>query len=163
MAFCSKCGKQVGEGSRFCPACGASLSKDYAPPRAEEHSAGDKNHYGFDPADVSKNKAMGILAYLGILVLIPVFAAKESRFARFHANQGLILFILEVCLGVLSWFFEAIFLNVFHIWSLYGLLNVAFRLLDIACLGLSIYGIVNAAQGTRRELPVIGKLRLINE
>lgn len=159
MAFCSKCGKQVGEDNRFCPACGAPLSKDYAPPMEEEQSA----HYGFDPADVSKNKAMGILAYLGILTLIPTFAAKESRFARFHANQGLILFVVEICLGVLSWFFEAIFLDVLHIWSLYRLLNIVFTLLDIGCLGLSIYGIVNAAQGKRRELPVIGKLRLINE
>ena len=33
---------------------------------------------------------MAILAYFGILVLIPILAAKDSKFARFHANQGLL-------------------------------------------------------------------------
>ena len=45
----------------------------------------------FHPQDIAQNKAMAILAYLGILVLIPIFAAKNSAFAKFHANQGLIL------------------------------------------------------------------------
>ena len=57
----------------------------------------------FDPQDIASNKVMGVLAYIGILVLIPIFAAKNSPFARFHANQGLILFIAELCLMVISW------------------------------------------------------------
>ena len=39
-------------------------------------------------ADVQNNKVMAVLSYIGILVLIPILAAKESPFARFHANQG---------------------------------------------------------------------------
>lgn len=38
----------------------------------------------FDPRDIQNNKVMAILAYFGILVLIPIFAAKESKFARFR-------------------------------------------------------------------------------
>ncbi|MEI8042594.1 MAG: DUF4339 domain-containing protein [Verrucomicrobiota bacterium] len=41
-----------------------------------------------DPADVDKNKIFAVLAYLGILFLVPLLAAKESRFARYHTNQG---------------------------------------------------------------------------
>ena len=37
-----------------------------------------------DPADVDTNKIFAVLAYLGILVLVPLLAAKESRFARYH-------------------------------------------------------------------------------
>ena len=33
-----------------------------------------------DPQDVQDNKAMAVLAYIGILVLIPLFAAKKSKF-----------------------------------------------------------------------------------
>ena len=44
-------------------------------------------------ADAEQNKVFGILAYLGILCLIPLLAAKDSRFARYHANQGLVLFL----------------------------------------------------------------------
>ena len=36
----------------------------------------------FDPQDIQNNKAMAILAYLSWLVLIPLFAAKDSKFAR---------------------------------------------------------------------------------
>ena len=45
----------------------------------------------FDNQDIQNNKIMAILSYFGILVLVPILAAKESKFARFHANQGLIL------------------------------------------------------------------------
>ena len=35
-----------------------------------------------DPNDVQSNKVMAILAYFGILFLIPLLAAKESAYAR---------------------------------------------------------------------------------
>ncbi|MDO4733556.1 MAG: zinc ribbon domain-containing protein, partial [Bacillota bacterium] len=39
----------------------------------------------FDKADIEQHKVMGVLAYLSWLVLIPIFAAPKSKFARFHA------------------------------------------------------------------------------
>ena len=48
----------------------------------------------FEQEDIQKNKVMNILAYIGILVLVPIFAAKESKSARFNANQGLVILIL---------------------------------------------------------------------
>ena len=57
----------------------------------------------YDPADIKNNTVMGVLAYLGLLVFIPMFAAKESKFAQFHANQGLLLLILWIASGVISW------------------------------------------------------------
>ena len=62
--------------------------------------------------DAQDNKAMGILAYLGILVLVPIFAAKESPFARFHANQGLVLLIAEAAYGIAVAILSAIFLAI---------------------------------------------------
>ena len=107
---------------------------------------------------------MGILAYLGFLVLIPLLAAKNSKYARFHANQGLIVFLAEVCIGIVSWIIPNIFLGLGYVSGIYYLvkvLNAIFKLLDLGCLALSIFGIVNAAQGKKKELPVIGKFRLI--
>ncbi|MDR1816076.1 MAG: SHOCT domain-containing protein, partial [Clostridiales Family XIII bacterium] len=47
--------------------------------------------------DVRANKAFGILAYIFVLCFVSVFAApKESHYARFHANQGLVLFLFEI-------------------------------------------------------------------
>ena len=126
MAFCGKCGQQVNEGVRFCPACGSPMqivaaepNRQQTPPPVQPTDAesmakatatadalSDKlsgmNKTAdltdqFDKADVEQNKVMAILAYFGILVLIPILAAKDSKFARFHANQGLLL-----CIGLRS-------------------------------------------------------------
>src|SRR5580692_8759272 len=45
------------------------------------------------PADVAQNKMVATLAYVGPLVIVPLLAAPNSKFARFHANQALALFL----------------------------------------------------------------------
>ena len=40
--------------------------------------------------DIEKNKIMAVLAY--IIFLIPLLAAKDSPFAKFHTNQGSSIF-----------------------------------------------------------------------
>lgn len=101
----------------------------------------------FDPEDINKNKIFAILAYFGILVLVPIFAAKDSKFAKFHANQGLLLFIAEIAGSVIS------------VIPVLGTL-VSF-VVSIACFALAIIGIINAAKGEAKELPVIGKYEIL--
>lgn len=103
-----------------------------------------------DAADVEKNKIFAVLAYLGILWLVPLLAAKDSPFARFHANQGIVLFICyfiagSVC-GVLCIvpFMVCVMLPVL-------LCLVVVHLIFV------ILGIVNAAGGQMKKLPVIGQ------
>ena len=48
----------------------------------------------FDKEDVEKNKVMAGLAY--IIFFLPLIACPDSAFGRFHANQGLLLFIFGV-------------------------------------------------------------------
>ena len=100
-----------------------------------------------DPSDISANKVMAILAYIGILVLIPLFAAKESKFARFHTNQGLILFICNVVIYFIS--------------LIPGLKAIGW-ILSVAALVFAIIGIIGAAKGETKELPLIGKYRIIS-
>ena len=108
----------------------------------------------FEQEDIQNNKTMAILAYIGILVLIPIFAAKESKFARFHANQGLVLLIIMVANSVL--------------WSIFSwipVVKVIYAILGsivYACtVALMVIGIINAAKGRAKELPVIGKIRIL--
>lgn len=101
--------------------------------------------------DVEGNKLMGILAYLGILVLIPIFAAKESKFARFHANQGLVLLIVDIILAIVS----SILGNIPLIGWLLGLV------IDIIIIALVVIGIINVCNGKAKELPLIGKFKLL--
>ena len=115
----------------------------------------------FNTEDVNSNKVFGILAYIGILFLVPLFAAKDSQYARFHTNQGLVLFIAEVILNIAA----KIVIGIFSVASL-GLLAVPISIvLNLVVwafsVGFMILGIVNACSGEAKELPVIGKITIL--
>ncbi len=110
----------------------------------------------FDKKDIEENKVMAVLAYIGILVLIPLLAAKESKFARYHTNQGFTLFLFGFCTCV-----------VFEILGLIPTIGIVFTIIG-SLFGLfffvfMILGIINAAQGFAKELPLIGKYRFIKD
>ena len=105
----------------------------------------------FNTEDVNGNKVFGILAYIGILFLVPLFAAKDSQYARFHTNQGLVLFIAEVILNIAA----KIVIGIFSVASL-GLLAVPISIvLNLVVwafnLGFMILGIVNACSGEAKS------------
>ncbi len=101
--------------------------------------------FGTQPQNApQKNTLMGILAYLGILIIIPFLVAKNDSFVKFHIKQGLLLIIVEIAVWVLGNF----------MWQLGMLLN----LVNLATLVLAIIGIVNVVQGKEKELPLIGSL-----
>ena len=106
MAFCSKCGAQLNEGEKFCSKCGAPVEDKKEEKKQENGFEAILNTpdttSGYDQKDIQSNKTMGILAYFGLLVLVPIFAAKNSRFARFHANQGLVLLIVKIGFSIIS-------------------------------------------------------------
>ena len=108
----------------------------------------------YDPDDVSKNKGMAILAYLSWLVLIPLICAKESPFARFHCNQGLLLSIVETIAGIIIGALAKIPL----IGWLFGIVGA---LIEVVMIVMLLIGIVNAANGRAKELPVIGQIKLL--
>ena len=102
---------------------------------------------GGDQGDIEKNKGMAVLGYIGILCLIPLLAAKESKFAQFHAKQGLVLFLFEIVVGIL-YAIPVINVVMFFIgWVLYILILI-----------LAIMGIVNALGGKYWKMPVFGGL-----
>jgi uncharacterized membrane protein len=109
-----------------------------------------------DPEDAENHKVFGILAYLGILCLVPLFAAKESPFAKYHANQGLVLFLVEIAL----WIVLTILNYIFAFLGL-GFVSVILGLVWLAVIALLIIGIINAAAGKCVPLPVIGRFNLI--
>lgn len=118
----------------------------------------------FDPGDIEQNKVMALLSYLGILVLVPLLAAKELRFARFHANQGLVLLIAlvgwSVVYRVIMAILRLILLNG-AAWRIYTSLGTTLSLVYIVFTILAVIGIVNAMNGKAKEPPVIGKYRLL--
>ena len=164
MVFCQKCGAPM-ENNRFCPQCGAPAAQqqtaspnDFSAKFSAINSTADTTTQ-FDPADIQQNKAMAILAYLSWLVLIPLFAAKESKFARFHTNQGLVLAITEIAWWVATGILSAILYAIS--WSLGSIISTLLGLVNLVFLVILIIGIANAANGKAKELPIIGKFRIL--
>lgn len=131
----------------------------------------------YDQNDISQNKVYAILSYISLLFLVPLLGAPNSKFARFHANQGIVLFIAEAALGIISMVFSLIFgaikgalyyQYVFGGSLPYTLVNivsifftVVFSIVGLFILFLAIIGIINAAQGKAKELPLIGKIKIL--
>jgi len=176
MAFCGKCGTKIDEGVKFCPGCGAATEAPAAEQTQTQQAqpAANQNDFSakianlnntadttadFDKADIEQNKLMGILAYLSWLVLIPIFAAKNSKFARFHANQGLVLAITEIAWWIASGVVCSILYNINY--TLGSLVDTLFGLVNLVFLVLLVVGIMNAVNGRAKELPVIGKFKIL--
>ena len=178
MAFCSKCGTKVEDGVKFCPGCGNVIgeipSAPAAAPAAPAPQQAPSNDFSqkisslnetpdttaqFDQADIGQNKLMAVLAYLSWLVIIPILAAPKSKFARFHSNQGLVLAITEIV-----WWIATAILNVILYainWRLGSIVGTLLGVFNIVFFVLTILGIINAANGKAKELPIIGKIRIL--
>lgn len=102
----------------------------------------------YDPEDISKNRLWAALAYFGFLFFLPLAVCPDSQYGRFHANQGLILFLFEIAGGVLFRcipFFGGFFLKI------YGVLMFI----------LLLIGMFNAFSGKTQELPIIGGFHIL--
>ena len=101
----------------------------------------------------TNDKVFGVLSYLGFLCLIPIFAGKTD-FVKFHANQGLVLFIVEAILGTVC--------TIVGFIPVIGWLGgIVGALVSLASFVLAILGIVSVAQGEEKELPVIGSIKIL--
>ena len=160
MAYCGKCGTKVDEGVKFCPSCGNPMEAPAPEQQAQTQQNTAQADFSakvtnlnntaditdqFDKDDIEKNKVMGLLAY--ILFFIPLLAAKDSPFARYHANQGLVLFLAAILssviliIPILGWIIAPI--------------------LSIVITVLAVIGIINALNGKAKELPMIGKFKIL--
>ena len=99
-------------------------------------------------SDVEKNKGLAIVAYF--LFFVPLLAAKDSKFAMYHANQGLNLLLFALIGWVIS-FVTAFILIGFLIGIIVWIAIIIFLIL----------GIINAAKGEMKPLPLIGGFELI--
>lgn len=157
MPNCPKCGAEYTD-EAVCPVCGEELKAAESDNGAEEavslFSMADTTD-SYDAEDIEKNKIYSILSYLGFLVFIPAFAAKESPFARYHTNQGLVLLVAEIIAALIS-----VVLGVMPVVGtlLALLIGLPLYLLTVVYMAL---GIVNAYSGKAKELPFLGRFRIL--
>lgn len=101
------------------------------------------------PTSAGENNlnTMSALAY--ILFFIPMLTHRENKFAMFHANQGLVLFITVVIINVVGGMIPIIG------WFILLPLGYIFILI------MMILGIINALGGKKKKLPLIGGFKII--
>lgn len=91
-------------------------------------------------AGVDKTKALAALSYLSFLWILPYIFCAGDDFAEFHAKQGLILFICNFVLDIVS-------LAAPIMWAL-----------KVVSFLLMLVGIKNALTGEKKRLPFIGNI-----
>ncbi len=141
MPFCSYCGTQVEETDRYCARCGA---RQPAPQRPRGPFA-----------NLSSRNA-SLLCYIPLVGWIPAIVVlaserfKTDRGARFHAFQGLYLFVAWL---IVDWAVGPFF----HLAGEAYQISLA-AVLKAALFGIWIYMLVKTSQGETVRLPVLGEL-----
>jgi len=97
----------------------------------EEIKSASSNH------DIERNKTVAALSYAWILFLVPLLGKRNSKFAQFHAKQGLVLFVVELAASLLMWF------------PFFG------QLLMLALVVVSVMGIIKALNGEWWKIPYL--------
>lgn len=90
-----------------------------------------------------EGRLAAIMSYIPFLCFVPLLNMKENKEARFHARQGLILFLIEL---------------VAVLFLIDAVSDLVFKAVLFAAMGASIAGIYFALQGKNYKLPIIGDL-----
>ncbi|HRT40363.1 MAG TPA: hypothetical protein P5299_03410 [Candidatus Woesebacteria bacterium] len=91
----------------------------------------------------NQNTGMAIVAY--ILFFIPLLTeSKNDPFVKFHVKQGLVLFLGWIIVSIIGFILP---------WQLHLIVS----LLNLGLFILMIIGILSAAKGEQKPLPLIGQ------
>lgn len=145
--LCSKCGKEIAEDATFCNYCGEKVSDNSNTQWANFNAQTSRSTEAYSTEDIQANKVWAGLAYF--LFFLPLIICPESRYGRYHANQGLVLLIVSALgsivlaiIPIIGWLLSPIF--------------------GVAVLVLAIMGLVNGLNGQAKELPLIGKWQILH-
>lgn len=114
----------------------------------------------YEEEDIKKNKFFAVISYLPLLFLIPLIFRKESKFARFHANQGLSLFVTELIVSAIYLILKWVF-TFFALTGLFIALNFVMAVVFIVILSLILVGVMNANGNLAKSLPFIGGIEIL--
>jgi uncharacterized membrane protein len=145
MPFCSHCGSQVDDAHQFCAKCG-SRQPGAAPPPPPAAS---------DPIAGITPRTAAILCYIpwigwiGSVIVLASAKFRNNRAVRFHAFQGLYLFVAML---LVEWVLTPMF-RIIH----EPFLRVD-KMLQALILVVCVFMIIKASQEERYSLPIIGEL-----
>ena len=141
MPYCSQCGNQVEEAAGFCGKCGARQPPSRRP--AADYLA------RITPRTASMLCYVPVLGWLPAIVVLASEKFRENRAVRFHAFQGLYLFVAWLIVGqVLE-----------PIWGFLPAPHIPVHRILQAVLWFGwIFMIVKASHEQPYSLPILGEL-----
>ncbi|MEE5991871.1 MAG: hypothetical protein V3G42_01375 [Oscillospiraceae bacterium] len=110
----------------------------------------------YDYGDIEQNKIVAAITTVPFFFWLPLVVNTDSNFGKFYANQGLILTIVCIVLGIV----DSVIGRVLWMIPLLGhILSALFALIvTLVALGAWLFLLVNALQGKAKELPLIGNI-----
>ncbi len=101
-----------------------------------------------------------VFSYLSVLVLIPfVGVRKRNRFVKFHLEQGINIFLLEVIIILATWILNILLAPAFFIGAI--TLFVAWILLLVLGI-ISIIALIQALKGKLWKIPLFGDVKIFS-
>lgn len=91
-------------------------------------------------------KTTDIVAYITWIGWIVAFCAGTKQESKFHLNQALIIWLVNIILTILA--------NI-------PVVNIVAGILSIVMFVFWIMGLVSACQGKEKELPLIGSIKIL--
>ena len=179
MAFCKNCGNQVPSDSAFCPACGTPVDNAQQASSQQGYAQGYQQQpyqtyqQPVQPGVVpGSERGLAWLAYILItpVFLVPLFVKKRSEYCKFHVKQGATLWavsvayfiLLQILLAIINAAAPGRWVGVYYpVYQTSALYNVFAVILWLGFTALGVFaviGIVNAATGKQKELPLFSKI-----
>jgi uncharacterized membrane protein len=141
MPFCSQCGNAVREHDLFCAGCGSRQPVAAPPPPGQDWFA------NMSPHTAAILCYIPVVGWIAAVIVLATDKFRTNRTLRFHAFQGLYLFV--------AWLIVSQVIGP----MLGPFAHVGFgKLLDAAIVFLWIFMIIKASQDQVYSLPVIGEL-----
>jgi len=141
MPFCSQCGKQVAPADAYCAACGA--RQPVEPTRRVDPLA------SLSPRTASILCYVPMLGWIASIVILAADRFRNNRTVRFHAFQGLYLFV--------AWLIVDQVIGPFFRFLPHRGLRVD-KLLEAVILIGWVFMIIKTSQEQTCSLPIIGEL-----
>lgn len=125
----------------------------------------------FNKKDIEDNKGMAILSY--ILPPIPYFVEKKSKWVKYHAIQGMNLFVIALAYSILFYILSSV-IKVTKTCTLWGIeyecgkvtpgwVTWPLGIIGILIGVIAIIGMFNVINGKAKELPVVNKIKIIKQ
>ena len=103
----------------------------------------------------SEDKVMLILSYLGLFSLIPFFITK-SKYVKWHANQGVTLFIVAVVVSTVLTILTMVLASIMAI--LATVMSLVSSLFGLGVFVVMVIAIIKAMGGVRWRIPLVADL-----